>query len=161
MTTPGRRRRAAAQPTAPAAVLLASTTGSFSPEAIRIATQAADGRPVAVLVITRIHGYALGIPNPGLLPTRREQETARNAVSDTVLALSRGGVSADGQVAATRSAAKTIARVARARGARHVVMDTPTGSRLRRFVEGEPSVGLRRRVDPSVSVHIVTRSQSE
>ena len=95
-------------------MLLASTNGSFSREAIRIATQAAEGRPVAVLVITRIHGDALRIPNPGLLPTRKDQETARNAVTDAVRAVSRSGVSADGQVAATRGAAKTIARVARA-----------------------------------------------
>lgn len=152
-------RGLAAQPTASATVLLASTDGSLSSEAIRLAAETAGRTSVAVVVITRIHGYALGIPNPGLLPTRTEQDAATKAVAQAVRALKRHGVTADGQVAATRSAIKTIARIARVRDVRHIVLDSSAeGSRLRRLIEGDPAAGLRRRVDPAVDLHIVHRS---
>jgi hypothetical protein len=152
------RRGLAAQPTASATVLLASTDGSLSPEAIRLAAETAGQASVAVLVISRIHGYALGIPNPGLLPTRKEQDAATQAVAQAVRALGRHGVAADGQVAATRSSTKTIARIARVRDVRHIVLDSPAhGSRLRRLIEGDPAAGLRRRLDPEVDLHIVRR----
>lgn len=153
-----RARGLAAQPTAPANVLLATTDGAFSEEAIQLAARVAAKMPVAVVVITRIHGYALGIPNPGLLPTRREQDIAKKAVEEAVRALRRRGVAADGQVAATRTAAKTISRIAKVRNARHIVLDCRADkSRLRRLIEGEPAAGLRRRIDPAVELHIVRR----
>lgn len=153
-----RGRGLAAQPTASATVLLASTDGSFSPEAIELVAKTAGRTPVAVVVITRIHGYALGIPNPGLLPTRKEQDAATKAVAQGVRALKRHGITADGQVAATRSATKTIARIARVRDVRHIVLDNSTrGSRLRRLIEGDPAVGLRRRLGSAVDLHIISR----
>ncbi len=158
MTALRQRRRGglAAQPTASATVLLASTGGSFSPAAIRLTAETAGRTPVAVVVITRIHGYAMGIPNPGLLPTRKEQETAAEAVAHAVRSLKKLGISADGQVAATRSSSKTIARIARLRQVRHVVLHSSgEGSRLRRLVEGDPAAGLRRRLDPAVELHRV------
>ena len=161
MTALRRRRRGglAGQPTASATVLLASTDGPLSTEAIRLAARTAGGARVAVVVLTRIHGYALGIPNPGLLPTRKEQDAATRAAAQAVRALERHGVSADGQVAATRSAAKTIARIARVRGVRHVVLGSNAGgSRLRRLVEGDPAAGLRRRLGSATELHIVGRA---
>ena len=153
-----RGRGLAAQPTASATVLLTSTDGSFSPEAIRLAAETAGRTSVAVVVITRIHGYALGIPNPGLMPTRKEQDAATKAVAQAVRALKRHGVTSDGQVAATRSATKTIARIARVRDVRHIVLDSSAeGSRLRRLIEGDPAAGLRRRLNPAVDLHIVRR----
>ena len=151
-----RRGGLADQPTAPATVLLASTNGPFSPAAIRLAGKTAGRTPVAVVVITRIHGYALGIPNPGLLPTRKEQDAAAEAVADAVRALKKLGITADGQVAATRNSGKTLARIARVRNVRHVVLDNPSeGGRLRRLIEGDPAAGLRRRLDPAVELHRV------
>ena len=152
-------RGTAAQPITPAGVVLASVDDSFSPTAVRTAARAARTEPVAVVGITRIHGYSLGLPNPGLLPTRKEQEAARNAVADTLRVLHREGARGDGQVATTRSAAKTIARVVRARGARHVVVDAPAVGRLRRLVEGDPVRGLRRRLGPGVEVTVVPRDE--
>lgn len=151
-------RGTAAQPTTPAGVVLASVDGAFSPAAIRTAARAAGSEPVAVVVIARIHGYSLGLPNPGLLPTRKEQEAARNAVSDALRLLRREGARGDGQVATTRSPAKSIARVARARGARHVVVDAPAGGRLRRMVEGDPTRGLRRRLGLRVELTVVPQA---
>lgn len=152
-----RKSGLAAQPTSSTPVLLTSTDGVFSPEAIQMTAQLAQRTTVAVLVITRIHGYAMGIPNPGLLPTRKEQEAAKESVAQAISALRRHGVVADGQVAASRSAAKAIARVARVRAARHIVLDCAAeGGRLRRLVEGDPTAGLRRRLDPAVDLHIVS-----
>jgi len=109
-------------------------------------------------VITRIHGYAMGIPNPGLLPTRKEQDAATEAVAQAVRALKRHGVVADGQVAATRSASKTIARIARVRNVRHVVIEgSAQRSRIRRLIEGDPAAGLRRRLDSAVGLQVVPR----
>jgi len=100
----------------------------------------------------------MGIPNPGLLPTRKEQDAAAEAVAQAVRALKKHGISADGQVAATRSASKTIARIARVRDVRHIVLDNSAGgSRLRRLIEGDPAAGLRRRLGSAVDLHIIRR----
>ncbi len=60
---------------------------------------------------------------------------------------SRQGVSADGQVAATRRAAKKLTAVARGRGVRTIVIDETTVSRgLRRMIEGDVGAELRRKL---------------
>ena len=50
--------------------------------------------------------------------------------------LERRGCTADGQITATRSAGRTIAKVARARNVRYVVMDECGDGTLRRVIEG-------------------------
>lgn len=140
------RRNWDRQPTAPAVVLLASSGAPFSTSAIRRARELATGEPVAVLTILKIYGSAFGLPNPGLLPTRREREEQLKNVRRAITQLERQGCSADGQVAATRSAARTIAKVARARQVRYVVMDEHAESGLRRLVEGSVTGIVRRRL---------------
>src|SRR6266576_6912437 len=107
------RRRFDPQPTSPAAVLLASSGEPFSRAAVKRAHELAGGQPVAVLSILKVYGSTFGLPNPGLLPTRREREEQLKIVNQAITLLERGGCTVDGQIAATRSAGRMIAKVAR------------------------------------------------
>jgi nucleotide-binding universal stress UspA family protein len=149
------RRRWDKQPTAPAAVLLASSGAPFSKAAVRRARELAAGGPVAVLSILKIYGSTFGLPNPGLLPTRREREEQYANVSKAINQLERSGCTADGQIAATRSAGRTIARVARARQVRVVVMDDSAESGVRRVIEGSVTSTVRRRLAGHADIELV------
>jgi len=150
------RRRFDKQPTAPAAVLLASSGAPFSKAAVRRARELAAGEPVAVLSILKIYGSTFGLPNPGLLPTRREREEQFANVSKAINQLERSGCTADGQIAATRSAARTIARVARVRQVRYVVMDDSAESGVRRVIEGSVTSTVRRRLGGRAAIELVS-----
>ena len=149
------RRRFDPQPTAPAAVLLASSGSPISRAAVRRAHELAAGQPVAVLSILKIYGSQFGLPNPGLLPTRREQEEQLTVVRRAIDALEQRGCTVDGQVAATRSAGRMIAKVARARKVRYVVMDSPTATGVRRIIEGELTSIVRRRLRDGATLELV------
>src|SRR5215813_5778911 len=131
------RRRFDPQPTSPAAVLLASSGSPFSRAAVRRARELAAGETVAVLSILKIYGSTFGLPNPGLMPSRREREEQLKIVRRAIDELERRGCNVDGQIAATRSAGRTIARVARTRQVRYVVMDVSPAAGIRRVIEGE------------------------
>ena len=71
-------------------------------------------------------------------------------------ALEQQGCTADGQVAATRSAGRMIAKVARARNVRYVVMDSPTATTaVRRIIEGELVGIVRRRLRDGTTLELV------
>ena len=91
-----------AQPTQPAAVLIATVGVSVPQAVIRRACELSAGRQVAVLSIARIYGSSLGMPNPGLLPSKREMAEQLAFVSEAIDELERSGVEASGQVATTR-----------------------------------------------------------
>jgi nucleotide-binding universal stress UspA family protein len=150
------RRRFDQQPTAPAAVLLASSGGPFSKAAVRRARELAAGEPVAVLSILKIYGSTFGLPNPGLLPTRREREEQFANVSKAINQLERSGCTADGQIAATRSAGRMIAKVARVRQVRVVVMDDSAESGVRRVIEGSVTSTVRRRLAGRANIELVS-----
>jgi hypothetical protein len=149
------RRRFDPQPTSPAVVLLASAGAPFSKSAIRRARELAAGEPIAVLTILTIYGSAFGLPNPGLLPTRREQEEQLGNVQQAIRQLERQGCSADGQVAATRSAARMISKVARARQVRYVVMDEYAESGLRGLADRAVTGTVRRRLAERAVLELV------
>jgi len=149
------RRRWDPQPTSPAAVLLASSGSPFSRAAVRRAHELAAGEPVAVLSIVKVYGSQFGLPNPGLMPTRREQEEQVTVVRRAIEALEQRGCTADGQVAATRSAGRMIAKVARARNVRYVVMDSPTATGVRKIIEGEVTGIVRRRLRDAATLELV------
>ena len=150
------RRRWDKQPTAPAAVLLASSGAPFSKAAVRRARELAAGGPVAVLSILKVYGSTFGLPNPGLLPTRREREEQYANVSKAINQLERSGCTADGQIAATRSAGRMIAKVARVRGVRVVVMDDSAGTGVRRVIEGSVTGIVRRRLAGRADIELVS-----
>jgi hypothetical protein len=140
------RKRFDAQPTHPCAVLLASDgRQDFSTRAVARAAALAGSEPVAVVTIAKIYGSSFGLPHPGLLPTTDELAERRGWVNGAIAGLEAAGAPADGQVAATRRAAKKLAAVARARQPRVVVIDeTPVRRGLRRLVEGDVGSELRR-----------------
>jgi hypothetical protein len=150
------RRRWDRQPTEPAGVLLASPNAPFSSAAIRRACELAAGEPVAVLSILRVYGSAFGLQNPGLMPTRRERDEQYANVRRAITAVERHGGTADGQVTATRSAGRTIAKVARRRNVRYVVMDDHDAGGLRRITQGAVTATVRRRLAGRAELELVT-----
>ena len=132
---PRRRPRRDVPPAPPRAapVLLASEGRPISGEAVELAAALArEARaPVRVLSIARIWGTSLGVPMPGLLPTKREWEDQRAIVCDAVRELRKRELEADGHVAGTRRAAKAIvAEATRLRSPAIVMGADPPRNRL-------------------------------
>ena len=113
---------------------------------------------VAVITSTSITlaVHAETLPNPGLLPTRREREEQYAIVRRAIAAMERRGGTADGQIAVTRSAGRTIAKVARRRRVRYVVMDDSAPSGMRRVTEGSITAIVRRRLGGEAELELVT-----
>jgi nucleotide-binding universal stress UspA family protein len=149
------RRRWDPQPTSPAAVLLASSGSPFTRAAMRRARELAAGQPVAVLSILKVYGSTFGLPNPGLLPSHREREEQLAIIRRAIDELEKRGCTVDGQIAATRSAGRTIAKVARARQVRYVVMDSHPATGMRRVIEGELTNIVRRRLGKAATLELV------
>ena len=149
------RRRWDKQPTQQAAVLIASTGEPIPAAAVSRAVALSGGQPVAVVSLARIYGSALGLPNPGLLPTQQELADQRERVASALAALQRAGLEGWGQVAATRRPGKTIARAARARGVRQVILVAPSQPRWRRFVEGNLVREISRKLAPGTLVEAI------
>lgn len=148
------RRRGDARPTAPVTVVLASTGQAISEDAVARAAALSGGATAAVVTIAKIHGSAFGLPNPGLLPSRREKDEQRTIVAAAIEQLGDRDVEADGQIIVTRNAGRAISRVARDRGASYVVLQPPHG-RLRLLIEGDPVRVLRRRLRDHATLVLV------
>jgi nucleotide-binding universal stress UspA family protein len=138
-------------------VLLASEERPISKDAIRLAARIAERSraPVHVLTIARIWGTSLGFPNPGLYPSKREWDKQRAIVDQTVRALERAGVEADGHVIGARNATKRIVReAARLRcGAIVMCADEPRNRFIANFMWSQEPQRVRRRA--AVPVYLV------
>ncbi|MGI8573660.1 MAG: universal stress protein [Solirubrobacteraceae bacterium] len=93
-----------------ARILLASEGRPIPDSAIARVVELAqpEGASVRVLSIARVHGVAFGLPNPGLLPTKREWDEQRELVAKSVKRLKRQGLNTAGHVLGTRKATKAI-----------------------------------------------------
>jgi nucleotide-binding universal stress UspA family protein len=122
----GRRSAAPPDPSTIAAskILLASEGREIPARAVEFTADLAQrsGASVRVFSVARIWGTSLGLPMPGLLPTRREWDEQRERVMTAVKALRSRGVEAEGQVLATRKATKRIVREAERHGCDVIVM---------------------------------------
>ncbi|MDT5133386.1 MAG: hypothetical protein QOE41_2697 [Mycobacterium sp.] len=145
------QRRGGPPPAAPRdlVVVLRPDTPASPP---LLAAARGNGGTVAVVLPLKIHGYAFGLPNPGLLPTAKERAAAEAAITTTVRRFERAGIDVDGQIVVTRHAARAIARIVRRRGATRVLLEPPTGGRLRRLIEGDPQRQISRRVRRAATV---------
>lgn len=150
-----RRRRGDAPPHSPRDTVVVLDPGTAGSGDLLTAARATGGT-VTVVIILKIHGYALGMPNPGLMPTARERTAAEQAVDGTVAALRSAGVDVDGQIVVTRHAYRSVVRIARRRGATRVVLEQNTAGRCRRLLEGDLRSQLARRLGPSITVTAAT-----
>jgi hypothetical protein len=133
------RRKFDKQPTQRAAVLIASNGEKIPGAAIRQALRISAGDPVAVVTVARIYGSSLGLPNPGLMPTRKEMDEQKGIAERAVAAIEKGGSEAWGQIAATR-------RV------HHVLVIRPEKAGWRLFVEGDVAKEVAKKLGPGVTV---------
>jgi nucleotide-binding universal stress UspA family protein len=144
-----RRRRWDEQPTDPVGVLLASDgSADFTSRAVAETVSIARDRgatTAAVVTIAKVHGTSLGLPHPGLMPTKAELKERVTWVNNAARDLKRQGLEADGQVASTRNPAKVIVNVARLRGASTIVVDRSPRSGWRRVIEGDLVHAITRR----------------
>jgi len=105
-------------------LLLASEGRAIPERAVELAARMAKqaGAELHVLAVARIWGSSLGLPHPGLMPSRREWQQQRERVAEAVALLARRGLAASGEVVATRNPAKRILAEARRRQAAAIVM---------------------------------------
>jgi len=146
------RKKFDKQPTQSAAVLIASNGEKIPNAVLRQALQLSQGEPVAVVTLARIYGSAYGLPNPGLMPTKREMADQHAIVRRAMESLEKVGCEVWGQVAATRKPVKTISAVAQARQVRHVLVVRNQSSGVRGVIEGDLAKDVARRVGPEVTV---------
>jgi nucleotide-binding universal stress UspA family protein len=105
-------------------ILLASEGRPISDATIERVVELAkpSGGSAHVFSIARIHGVGFGLPNPGLLPTKREWEAQREIVAKAVKQLKRKGIEAKGHVLGTRKSTKRILDEADKQGCDAIVM---------------------------------------
>jgi K+-sensing histidine kinase KdpD len=160
---PGRRRARwsganatpRASPDPPRRILLASPGVPFGRDVLArtIELAAPERATITVLSIARVYGTALGLPHPGLQPTRLEWDEQRKIVDDASMALRRRGFDVRAQVTKSRNAAKMIARWGTARNFHAIVVPDPERPRWRRAVEGDLAGEILRRC--GIPVHPV------
>jgi nucleotide-binding universal stress UspA family protein len=142
---------------APDCVLLASEGRPISPAAVDVAARLAKdaGGSVHVFSVARVWGTSLGLPNPGLLPSKGEWDEQRAIVDDAVQELKRQGITTTGQVLATRKATKRIVAEADRRGCTAIVMaaDPPRNRLLADLMWSQEPYRVKRR--SPVPVHLV------
>jgi nucleotide-binding universal stress UspA family protein len=112
---------------APRSILLASEGKSIPPEAVKFAAllSGKSKAQVHVFVIARIWGSSFGLPHPGLMPTKREWQSQRDMVAETIAQLKCHGVEATGAVVSSRNASKRILTEAKRRHPDAIVMAAP------------------------------------
>jgi nucleotide-binding universal stress UspA family protein len=154
----GDRRPADPSLSTPRRVLLASEGREIPDDAIAFAARLASqgGGEVHVFSVARVWGTSLGLPNPGLLPSKREWEEQRSLVEKAVKGLKRHGVKADGHVLATRKATKRIAGEAERLRCDAIVMaaDPPRNRFVADLMWSQEPYRVRRRA--KVPVYLVT-----
>jgi nucleotide-binding universal stress UspA family protein len=140
----------------PERVLLASEGREIPGRAVDFAARLAQqgGGAVHVFSIARVWGTSLGLPNPGLMPSKGEWDAQRDRVATAVKALKRKGIKAEGHVLATRKATKRIVSEAERLGCEVIVMggDPPRNRLVGDFIWSQEPYRVRRRADRPVYV---------
>jgi nucleotide-binding universal stress UspA family protein len=105
-------------------ILLASEGREITDAAINRVAELADRQSanVHVFSIARIHGVSFGLPNPGLMPTKREWAQQREIVDSAIKRLRRRGLEAEGHVLATRKPTSKICEEAIKQECQAIVM---------------------------------------
>lgn len=142
------------------AVLLASEKREIPKAATDLAARIAkrSGAPVHVFTLARIWGTTLGFPSPGLMPTKKEWDEAREVVAKAIERLEKKGIEADGRVIGTRAGAKRIVKEAKRLGCDAIVMgaDPPRSWLVGDMMWSQEPYRVRRRAD--LPVYLVVDS---
>lgn len=165
-TSAGASAEAPASASAPSesvpCILLATEGRPLSKSVVAHALKLAQerGARVHVLAIARVHGVALGLPNPGLLPTKREWADREETVRRAIARLRRKGIDADGQVVGTRKAAQRICQEADTRECDAIVMgaDPDRNRVLAEFYWSQEPQRVKRKA--RASVHLLVDADS-
>ena len=142
-------------PDPPRRVLLASVGAGFGSEVIEraLAVAAPEHAKITVLGVVRVYGTSLGLPHPGLQPTRIEWDEARRQVDSAAETIRRKGFEVRVALSRSRNAPKMIAKWAAAKNFHAVVIADPERPRWRQVVEGDLTHEIERRC--GVPVHTV------
>jgi nucleotide-binding universal stress UspA family protein len=148
-------------PVPPAPILVASAGDPFPQAVLDAVVDAAGGqRPeVVVLSVARIWGTALGLPHPGLYPTRREMDDQWAVVDTAADALLAHGFPVRTAVVRARHPGRAIARSADRLGVGLVVIADPGRSRWARIFRGNPPAEIARRTGVAVQPVTVARKE--
>jgi nucleotide-binding universal stress UspA family protein len=142
-------------------ILLASEGRPISDAAIdKVVELARPGdASVRVFSIARVHGTQFGMPNPGLLPTKKEWQEQRDIVGRAVARLKRKGVDADGHVVGTRKSTKRILQEATLAGCDAIVMaaDPDRNRAVGDFLWSQEPQRVRRKA--KIPVFLVTEEE--
>jgi nucleotide-binding universal stress UspA family protein len=144
---------------APVGPILVASAGEPFPRAVldAVVDAAGEERPeVVVLSVARIWGTALGLPHPGLYPTRREMDDQWVVVDTAADCLKEHGFPVRTAVVRARHAGRAIARSADKLGAGLVVIAAPGGRRFTRMLRGDPPAEIARRTNVAVRPVAVT-----
>jgi nucleotide-binding universal stress UspA family protein len=155
---PRRKTLKSAASTAPRGGILLATEGRpiSKAAAARAAELArAEGVPVHVFAVARIHGVAFGLPSPWLRPSHTEWQEQRDIVADAIKLVERAGVQADGNILGTRKATKRIVGEAERLGCTAIVMsgDARRNQLVGDFYWSQEPYRVQRRA--KVPVHVV------
>jgi nucleotide-binding universal stress UspA family protein len=136
--------------------MLASAGAPFSPEVVDGVLEVTGERRPAVLVLSvaRIWGTALGIPHPGLYPSRGELDAQREIVAVAARRLAERGFEVRMRVVSSRDPGRAIARWAERSGCGVIVIADPPRGRWSRLLRGDPPREVHRRT--RIPLHTVT-----
>ena len=148
-------RRPGGEPPDPALVVIVSTGETIPASAVSRAVALSEGMPVGVVSVARIQGSAASSPG-AQFPEPEEMGTHRAVVAGALARIERAGCAGWGQAGASRRPGRAIARVARERGARHVVIVVPARPRWRRLAAGEMIRELTKRVAAGTTIETVS-----
>ena len=124
----------------------------------RVRDLAEPGSVVLVLGIAKVFGTSLGIPHPGLQPTKAEWEGVRTIVNDAAERLRAEGFDTRVALSRSRNVPKMISRWAEAKRMHAIVVPDPQRHPFRRLIEGELTREISRRtVTPVHAVPVPPR----
>jgi hypothetical protein len=141
------------QPLGHVEVVIVSTGETIPASAVRRAVALSGGKPVGVMSLARIRRAPLGARQA---PEPDEIRIHRDVVGHALARIERAGCSGWGQAGASRSPGRAIARVASARGARHVVVVVPARPQSRRVIAGRMIRELGRRLAPGTAIEAIS-----
>ena len=143
-------------PDPPRRILLVSPSAPLNRETLQRVVDLAmpEHAKITVLGIAKVFGTSLGLPHPGLQPTRTEWEQQRKIVQDAADELTRRGFEVRVAHSRARNIPKMISRWGGAKNFHAIVVPEAERPPWRRMLEGDIATQIGRRSD--IPVHVVS-----